>query len=815
MSRSQQRRLRRLLWLSAVALFAERLWPRLWPLAAVVGGFLALALSDLLPQLSALAHVGVLVAFAVTALSAAVYAWPALRPVDRQAAMRRLDRDAAPAQRPLAATEDRLATGEDDPLSVALWTRHRQRMAAAAQQLRVRWPAPDMARHEPWGIRAFVVLLLVIGAAAAGGDWQPRLLRAVSPAIWTEVPPVSVELWISPPAYTRRPPIFLRAGGGGGNATAATPSAPFADLAVPVGSRLEGRVTGTDSTVRLQLGDREVAFKPLASEATAPASQRVDAVIETGDRIVVRGGYRELAAWPLRLIADGPPTASFLEAPAAKGNGLLALAYQATDDYGISAVNAIIRPEPATDEGELRLALALTEPGAPVINGHDLQDLSAHPWAGRAVSIRIEARDGIGQTGLSAPVTMTLPQRTFSHPVAKAIIAERSRLEATDDATRQMVAGNLDRIAANQEAYAGDVVVALGLAIASARLQQDHAATAVASVRALLWDLALRLEDGGVPAAERRLQAAREQLMDALQRNTPAEELARLMDQLRDALNDYLAEVAAEVAKRQPDAMPMLGEMQRAEDLQALLNQAAELARTGSREAAQALLGELQRMLDGIRLGLQQGATGERLAQAAKTLEALKAMAAEQQALLDRMFQRLRSQQTDRRGGRREGSASSNDADLQLQRGLRQQLGDLADELQAQLGGIPDALGAADQGMRDAIGGMAGNRMQAAVDGGGRAVDALNRALDQAGQSLAQQLSGVVGVAPGSQGGGDPFGRSGANGRRGFAADTVKIPEQAETERVQDLLRELRRRAGERDRSGDELRYIERLLRQF
>lgn len=816
MNGGRHRSLQRLLRLSAAALFVERLWPRLWPLAAVVGTFIALGLSDLLPQLPAMWHAGVLAVFALAVAAAGAHAWPALRPVDRRAALQRLDRDARLGHRPLAASEDHLAAGAEDSLSRALWEQHQRRMAAAAAQLRVRWPAPDMARHEPWGIRAFVVLLLVIGAAAAGGDWQPRLQRALTPSVFGPGAPVTVELWITPPAYTRRPPLFLRSGGDT-NGAAADRSTPLAEVGVPVaaGSRLQGRVSGTRSPPRLQVGETSLPFETLATDADGPASHRVETVIEQGDRITVHSGYRTLATWALQVIPDTPPKVSFLEPPTARGNGLLGLAYQATDDYGVADVSAIIRP--AEGDGELRLPLALTEPGAPVVIGHDLQDLAAHPWAGRPVTIQLEAKDNVGGAGLGTPVEITLPERTFTHPVAKAIIAERARLETAGEDVRSAVAENLERIAANRDAYAGDPLVTLGLAVARARLTLDRTGAQVTSVRTLLWDLALHLEEGGVPAAERQLQEARERLAEALRRDAPTEEIARLMDSLKDALDEYLAEVAAEVARRQQDSLPPppAGAMLHSDDLRDLLDQAAELQRTGSREAAQALLGELQRLLDGIRLGLQQGPAAERLARAAETIEQMKALKAEQQALLDRTFQRLREQQADRRAGRR--SKGDGDADAQRQRALREQLGRLAEQLQQNLGGIPGSLGAADQAMRDALEGMAGNRLESAIDGQSRAVDALDRALGQAGQSLAQQMGrgmGLFGFGPGAPGG-DPFGRQGIGGRRGVAVGTVRIPEKSETERVQELLQELRRRAGERDRPGDELRYLDRLLRQF
>ncbi|MCH7957081.1 MAG: DUF4175 family protein, partial [Proteobacteria bacterium] len=61
----------------------------------------------------------------------------------------------------------------------------------------------------------------------------------------------------------------------------------------------------------------------------------------------------------------------------------------------------------------------------------------------------------------------------------------------------------------------------------------------------------------------------------------------------------------------------------------------------------------------------------------------------------------------------------------------------------------------------------------------------------------------------------DPFGRrpGGAYGARIDGA--VKIPDQMEVRRAREILDELRRRAGERQRPKTERNYIDRLLRRF
>ena len=67
----------------------------------------------------------------------------------------------------------------------------------------------------------------------------------------------------------------------------------------------------------------------------------------------------------------------------------------------------------------------------------------------------------------------------------------------------------------------------------------------------------------------------------------------------------------------------------------------------------------------------------------------------------------------------------------------------------------------------------------------------------------------------GGQPGRDPFGRP-SDGGTGFSAnDNVNIPDAMELRRAHDIVRELRRRAGERARPQFERDYIDRLLRQF
>ena len=134
------------------------------------------------------------------------------------------------------------------------------------------------------------------------------------------------------------------------------------------------------------------------------------------------------------------------------------------------------------------------------------------------------------------------------------------------------------------------------------------------------------------------------------------------------------------------------------------------------------------------------------------------------------------------------------------------------------LGGIPAPLGEADQAMRGAVEALGQGRLADALTDQSQAADALARALDAAGQAMAQRLGRMIGpVRPRTVregGSGDIFGRS-PDGQRGFATGPLAIPERSELQRAHEILEELRRRAAERFRPRPELDYIDRLLRRF
>jgi uncharacterized protein (TIGR02302 family) len=440
---------------------------------------------------------------------------------------------------------------------------------------------------------------------------------------------------------------------------------------------------------------------------------------------------------------------------------------------------------------------------------------------------------------------MTLPEREFHHPVARAIIDQRKEL-TKDPRSAGSVAEILEDLNSRPALFRDDSVVYLGLRVATRQLRTDNGRDTIAAVSQLLWDTALRIEDGNLSLAERDLRRLQQKLQDALAKGAPDQEIERLMQELREALDRYLQALAEDMQRRPPDEANRTpvdpSQMLTRRDLQQMLDRAREMARSGARDQARDLLSQLQEMLENLRtaqpgdMQQQQGAS-----QAEQMMRSLQQMMQRQQQLLDRSF-RARSKQgdggqRDRNGQPQAGQQPGDQGDsgemgnmgemgdaAGQQEALRRMLGEMMRRLGEGAGNIPEPFGRAERAMRDAAGALERRRPGEAI---GPQTDALDQ-LQQAARDLAQQFQNQLGTALGKPSGEvgatdragrerierDPLGRPVSNNGTYDRGD-VKIPDENVLQKSRRILDELRRRAGERTRPEIELDYIDRLLKRF
>ncbi|MGE5515609.1 MAG: DUF4175 domain-containing protein [Bacteroidota bacterium] len=769
--------LARRLRLAWAVLLWERLWPLLLPPLCVAGLFVAFALFDVAPLLPVWLH-GLVLAAAGGGLSFLLLRG-ALRltlPSWDEAA-RRLERDSGLDHRPLAVLSDRPAAA-DDPIAHALWQTHLRRAAGRLGHLRLNLPHPNMAARDPWGLRAAVLLVLVIALTGARDDAPRRLVRALTPAVsGSIVGPDAVEVWITPPAYTRMAPLLLKPGSG-------------AVTAVPAGSTVLAVLSGGWGAARLGLDGGQWPF-----QRQSDGSQRVEAKIDHSGRLSIRQSLFTVAAWDLQVAADALPSAAFAQPPEGGERGRLRLAVSASDDYGLAHVRVLVRRlGMVADEPPLVVELPLSggQPRSAEISGWF--DLTAHPWAGLPVSLQPVAEDAAGQSGAGAVAVITLPERHFTNPVAAAVVEQRR-------AVTESVAGVpgavtlLDRIAIDPELFNDDLKTFLMLRAARHALDSDTGFD-LAEVQDLMWQAALRIEDGDLSSAERALDEARRALEQAVENGASSAELQALLDRFQQALERYTQALAEQMGKTGQAPLPQAdGRVIGEDELRQMVDTLRDMAEAGARDALRQMLAEMGQVLDGLQAGAgqQQQANGS----AQEGLRQLRDLARKQQALMD--------------DSQRQGAAGNKGANgtqaAQAQENLRRALAEATRKLADGLGEAPAPLAEADGSMAAASGQLNHDRWNDAADSQAQALASLQQATREALAQLGngQGMPGMVTR--------DPLGRSRRSGAVGD--DGTRVPDRGELQRSRQLLDEIRRRAGEVQRPEPERDYLKRLLKQF
>jgi hypothetical protein len=278
-------------------------------------------------------------------------------------------------------------------------------------------------------------------------------------------------------------------------------------------------------------------------------------------------------------------------------------------------------------------------------------------------------------------------------------------------------------------------------------------------------------------------------------------------------------------------------------DLQRMLDKARDLARRGQREQAQALLNQLQQMLENMRAGVMDDdsdmADGD--SEMNQAMQGLQDMARRQRDLLDRSFRKAnrgQQQQRGQRGQRQQGQMGQqgqqgqqgdqdddgdDDGDMAGdQDALRRSLGEMMRRLGEQMGDIPGALGRAERSMRDALDALNRNAPGQAVGPQGQALDQLREGARNLADQMMQQGQGegdqrARGRADSSRTQNpqrDPFGRPMPNAT-GVDTGDVRIPDEGQMERAREIFDELRRRAADPNRPVIERDYLDRLMKRF
>ncbi|MBB4231082.1 uncharacterized protein (TIGR02302 family) [Rhizobium mongolense] len=848
-----------------LVLVSEQVLPPLVPVLSVVAFYLAASWFGLFRSVPDFMRVGLLIAFAIAFLAALIpfrnLRWPKTAEADRLLE----ERNGLPHQ-PVTVQEDEPAF--DTPFAKTLWREHQTRMAKKIAALDTGFPRPDIATHDRFALRAIPALLLVTAfgysLSTNGGSITDALQPPVAPAATN--PAVRIDAWVTPPSYTSRAPVYLTATG--------TEQA----INIPQFSNLTVRVSGgqTDEKVvfRKESGEvREIAAeakanqqpdaapqaKPQASATPALAAQTHLMKLEENGALLVNG-----RRWNFNVIPDKAPEIAFDGLPRPSVNGALEIGFTVKDDYGVQEARAEILPAQSDPEAKPLYPLPDFRLDIPRRNARDAKavtskNLTEHPLAGKRVRVTLVAKDGAGQTGRSPPHEMTLPSRPFNEPLAAAVAEERQVFALDTRKMPEAIALN-EALTIRPEETIPKLTNYLLLQSAQTRMKLAKGDEQLKDMADYLWDIAIGMEDGDLSLAERNLRNAQQNLADALQRNAPDPEIKKLMDELRKAMNEYMKELAQRMQNAPMQPNQNAQNVIRQQDLERMMDQIENLARSGNRDAAQQLLSELQRMMNNLQAGRPQQGQQQQgdNSQMRQQMDKLGQILRDQQKLMEQTF-KLDQQLKDRmqrgdpnmgmndplldqmmpgqdgqpqdqqqgQNGEQEQSPSEQMTEEQLRDALKQ-LRAQQDALGKQLGELQKGLG--EMGMKPGPGfGQAQREMEGAgrelgqgrgepaLQGQGRALEALRQGARDMMNQMMQAQQGQQGQGPqgqvgqGNQNGRDPLGRPRRAEGPDFG-DQVKVPDEIDVQRAREILDAIREKLGNNPPQEMERHYLERLL---
>ncbi|MFP4386085.1 MAG: DUF4175 domain-containing protein [Alphaproteobacteria bacterium] len=546
------------------------------------------------------------------------------------------------------------------------------------------------------------------------------------------------------------------------------------------------------------------------------------------------------------------------------------------DDYGVKELHMTMQLDDMIEDKPLgqsisETRLIMSQPGddfkiAPIY------DIAWHSWAGLPVTFEFTVFDHKKQQATLEKIKAILPERDFKHPVAKSIIAARKKLAWNYKGSFKDIALELEELLSRPFDFQNDITVFLALRTASSRLyhqnnkpQEERKKTAK-EVISLLWTTALAIEEGDVAIALRELRAAQKALENAMRApDATDKEIQDLMENLRHKMRDYFTELQREAQKRmaQGEDMPSLspqdfGMMITPDSLAQMMAQIEQAMRNGDEQKAQQLMSNLQRMMEMI--------DPSKGAQLPRDMQMMQQGINELQKLIERQEDLIK--QTEDQAVKQHSQSYRNEESFPTQNitprdlpaleqmlrdfgmetippppsndqkkpsnyetkeqidtsqnkteqdALRYILGQLMMDVAEETRDIPEKMGMAEQEMRHSADKLAQNDPAQSLPHQSNAVQYLKDSQENLAEQFRQRAQQMIGIGMGTAGQQyDPLGRPYNNDENGMSTNSnIKVPDEAQKKRVDEIIRQLHQRSGDRSRSREELEYYRRLLRQF
>ena len=604
-------------------------------------------------------------------------------------------------------------------------------------------------------------------------------------------------------------------------------------------------MNGGFGTPKLSVGEERFSFvrdEGKTSSLTLP--------VPDGSRLNFQRLLRTLGTWDYTLIPDEPPELRREAEPSVTADTLVQIPLIVRDDYGVSGLTARMALDPLIDKAPI---------GQPDVQTRALYsaadeettltpsfDWAAHPWAGLPVVVHIEVSDHLGQMAFIDPIQLTLPEKVFRHPVAKRLIEMRKVLAWEPLSETEEMGREVEELLYHSRNFQNNLVIFLALRTLSSRMywsppSEDNAQDLMAT----LWDTAVAIEDGDITLARRNLREAQSALEEVLRDPDASQaEIASKMNDFRQAMAAYLEELQRELQKQMADGktMPpeMAGNLIDPDMMASFLDQLEQEMMAGNLDKAREMMAQLGQLMNKMSPNMANIPPDMKMMD--KGINELQKLIDSQEKLLEQTLN------ISKRGGSvqnfgevlplnndlmeewglndlppppsaQKSAPTVNTQDKKTeQEALRLILGQLMLDAAEVLGDIPENMGLAEQAMRGSSTALGANTPADSVPYQETAIEELKKAQERLSQQLMARMQQFMAMGGGQGLKYDPFGRPyGGDKDNGglMPGSDIKIPDEAERKQALEILKELRKRSGERSRGREELDYLQRLMRQF
>ncbi len=758
----------------------------------------------------------------------------------------RLEKESGVKHRPIRSFEDKLANPKLE-FTRDLWFRQKDIWYKNLLKIRLFVPKAILSEKDKYGFRFVALILFISGIFVSGGMWRENIISGLFPFAPIEKADVideNILIRVIPPEYTRLPQFSLSGSG-----------SYEKDLSIAVGSTVkifvkskwfEPEISVSGAKLDISKNDDNDYFTEFVVNDDFP----MEGIINIS-RFIITDNIN------YKIIDDLPPTISIAKDYEILPNSEIKFYLNVNDDYIVKEIEFSMNLDREIDEPPL--GQPVTENRTMMIAGgkEDTEispyyDLTSHLWAGLPVEIKFKAIDHKGQSAETDIIKLILPERKFTHPVAKYLIEQRQSLIWAPLGSEEMIGNKLAALLKAPDMFENDIIAYLAIRAAASRLFYSKGLDSSKAVISLLWDTALRIESGDLELAAREVRQLQQELEQALKNpEITDEEIAEIMDKLNSALQNYFIQLQKELSKQMAERQEipiippeMLNNLVSPDELSDFMTEMFSEIMKGDRDKAQDMLSNLQKMMDMLNPSITSALPPD-IRMMNKGVNEIQELIEKQQLLLDKTLEDIKdlSSQEKQRFAPFENDKSSEIDDFMgdmpppptmgqgndneeitqhmkgrqaEQEALRYILGQLMQEASEMLDDLPENLGFAEIEMRKSSSKFGENDAKGTIKHQKKALEELKKGSQALNKQISQRLKQITAL-PFGQVQRDPLGRpmNGDGGNSLLHGKKIKIPEGKKKKRVEEIIKKLRDKSGEWERDKEELEYYKRLLERF